>query len=77
MADLACLNAVAMPAEPFVSSPPLQFRGISDSLAASHLEGSECCFIHVDNPFSVKKRTYVNPQVRVGYNKEAVASADG
>lgn len=60
-----------MPAGPFVSSPGLQFRGISDSLAASHLEGSECCLIHVDNPLRVEKRTYVNPQVRVGYSGEA------
>ncbi|KAF2626181.1 glycosyltransferase family 69 protein [Macroventuria anomochaeta] len=68
----SCWNGmVAMPAGPFVSSPPLQFRGISDSLAASHLEGSECCLIHIDNPLRVKKRTYVNPQVRVGYSGEA------
>jgi hypothetical protein len=64
-------NPVAMPAEPFVSSPPLQFRGIPDSLAALHLEGSECCLIHTDNPLRVGKRAYVNPQVRVGYNGEA------
>jgi hypothetical protein len=64
--------AVAMPAEPFVSTPPLRFRGISDSLAASHLEASECCLIHVDNPrIAEGKRAYVNPQVRVGYNGEA------
>lgn len=64
-------DAVAMPAEPFVSNPSLQFRGIPDSLAAWHLEGSECCLIHADNPLRVNKRTYVNPQVRVGYNGEA------
>jgi hypothetical protein len=55
-----------MPAEPFTKDA-LRFRGISDSLAASHLEGSECCLIHVDNPLRAK-RTYVNPQVRVGYS---------
>lgn len=60
-----------MPTEPFVSSPPLQFRGIADSLAAWHLEGSECCLIHADNPLRVNKRTYVNPQVRVGYSGNA------
>jgi hypothetical protein len=60
-----------MPAEPFVSGK-LRFRGISDSLAASHLEGSECCLIHIDNPLhTLQKRTYVNPQVRVGYNGKA------
>lgn len=64
-------NTVAMPAGPFVSDPPLRFRGIPDSLAAGHLEGSECCLIHTDNPLRVDKRTYVNPQVRVGYNGEA------
>lgn len=57
-----------MPAKPFISDPPLRFRGIPDSLAAHHLEGSECCLIHVDNPLSTKKRVYVNPNVRVGYN---------
>jgi hypothetical protein len=41
-------NAVAMPARPFVSSPSLRFRGIPDSLAASYIEGSECCLIHTD-----------------------------
>ncbi|KAF2631871.1 glycosyltransferase family 69 protein [Macroventuria anomochaeta] len=68
----SCWNGiVAMPAGPFVSSPSLQFRGIPDSLAASHVEGSECCLIHIDNPLRVEKRTYVNPQVRVGYSGEA------
>jgi hypothetical protein len=71
MANSLPSNAVAMPAGPFVASPPLQFRGIPDSLAAFHLEGSECCLIHIDNPLRVEKRTYVNPQVRVGYSGEA------
>lgn len=64
-------DAVAMPAAPFVASPPLRFRGIPDSLASLHLEGSECCLVHVDNPLRVEKRTYVNPLVRVGYNGDA------
>ena len=59
-----------MPAQPFLSDPPLRFRGISDSLAASHLEGSECCLIHMDNPLRAGKRTYLNPQVLVGYSSE-------
>ncbi|EMD58651.1 hypothetical protein GGP41_006101 [Bipolaris sorokiniana] len=68
----SCWNGmVAMPAEPFVSEPPLRFRGIPDSLAMSHLEGSECCLIHIDNPLRAEKQTYVNPQVRVGYSAEA------
>ncbi|KAH4894866.1 hypothetical protein HBI80_226760 [Parastagonospora nodorum] len=68
----SCWNGmVVMPAEPFVSGK-LRFRGIPDSLAALHLEGSECCLIHVDNPLhTAQKRTYVNPQVRVGYSGEA------
>ncbi|RDA96042.1 hypothetical protein CP533_5813 [Ophiocordyceps camponoti-saundersi (nom. inval.)] len=65
----ACL--VAMPAEPFVSSTRLRFRGISDSLAAYHLEGSECCLIHADNPLSKSLGVYINPRVRVGYNLAA------
>jgi len=60
-----------MPAKPFASDPPLQFRGIPDSLATSHLEGSECCLIHADSPLRDKKRTYVNPHVRVGYSDKA------
>jgi hypothetical protein len=71
MANSLRPRAVVMRAEPFVSSHPLQFRDIPDSLAAEHLEGSECCLIHVDNPLRVEKRTYVNPQVRVGYSGEA------
>ncbi|KIH91257.1 polysaccharide export protein [Sporothrix brasiliensis 5110] len=31
---------------------PLRFRGVDDSLAEFHLEGSECCLIHADNPQS-------------------------
>ncbi|RCI15556.1 hypothetical protein L249_3495 [Ophiocordyceps polyrhachis-furcata BCC 54312] len=63
--------ALAMPTEPFVSSTRLRFRGIPDSLAAYHLEGSECCLIHADNPLSKSLGVYVNPRVRVGYNLAA------
>lgn len=63
-----------MPAEPFVTQPPLRFRGIPDSLASFHLEGSECCLIHVDNPLRHEKRTYVNPQVLVGYSENAYSA---
>jgi hypothetical protein len=58
-----------MPAEPFAAGS-LHFRGIPDTLAPLHLEGSECCLIHTDNPLRAKQ-TYINPQVRVGYNSEA------
>lgn len=68
----SCWNGiVAMSAQPFISNPPLRFRGIDDSLAAFHVEGSECCLIHFDNPLSHQKGIYVNPDVRVGYNREA------
>ncbi|KAJ4285963.1 hypothetical protein N0V90_013529 [Kalmusia sp. IMI 367209] len=71
MGYLLSYATVAMPAQPFISDPPLRFRGIPDSLAASHLEGSECCLIHADNPLSAEKRVLVNPNVRVGYSGEA------
>ncbi|KAJ5145761.1 uncharacterized protein N7515_000325 [Penicillium bovifimosum] len=68
----SCWNGmVAMPASPFIGSSPLRFRGIPDSLAEYHLEGSECCLIHADNPLSVQKGVYLNPLVRVGYNGPA------
>ncbi|KAI9932282.1 hypothetical protein ASPWEDRAFT_27448 [Aspergillus wentii DTO 134E9] len=68
----SCWNGmVAMPTEPFMSNTPLRFRGISDSLGESHLEGSECCLIHADNPLSQTQGVYLNPQVRVGYNAPA------
>jgi hypothetical protein len=51
----------------------LPFRGIPDSLASKHLEGSECCLIHTDlatvNPSHAG--VYINPSVRVGYTIEA------
>ena len=60
-----------MPAEVFTGAAALRFRGIPDSLAAAHLEGSECCLIHADNPLSATKGVWVNPRVRVGYTREA------
>ncbi len=62
---------VAMPTDPFTSSTQLRFRGIADSLADFHLEGSECCLIHADNPLSKARGVYVNPHVRVGYDMPA------
>ncbi|TFA98528.1 hypothetical protein CCMA1212_009638 [Trichoderma ghanense] len=71
----SCWNGiVVMPADPFVSSTKLRFRAVSDSLAAHHLEGSECCLIHADNPLSKSKGVYLNPRVRVGYNYPAYAA---
>ncbi|OQE40208.1 hypothetical protein PENCOP_c006G02722 [Penicillium coprophilum] len=71
----SCWNGmVAMPASPFIAKSPLRFRGIPDSLASYHLEGSECCLIHIDNPLSVEKGVYLNPLVRVGYSGAANAA---
>ncbi|KAF2128532.1 glycosyltransferase family 69 protein [Dothidotthia symphoricarpi CBS 119687] len=68
----SCWNGlVAMDARPFLGREPLRFRGITDELAEMHLEGSECCLIHADNPLSATKGVYINPDVRVGYNAEA------
>ncbi|KAL2888562.1 glycosyltransferase family 69 protein [Ceratocystis lukuohia] len=69
----SCWNGiVAMAAAPFLdASKPLRFRGIPDSLAIQHLEGSECCLIHADNPMSKEMGVFLNPQVRVAYNYEA------
>ncbi|KAJ5089194.1 hypothetical protein N7532_007878 [Penicillium argentinense] len=67
---------IAMPATPFTASPPLRFRGIPDSLAMSHLEGSECCLIHADNPLSEQKGIYLNPLVRVGYSGPAYVAVN-
>ncbi|OAA48748.1 glycosyltransferase family 69 protein [Metarhizium rileyi] len=68
----SCWNGiVVMPAEPFVSSTKLRFRGVPDSLAKHHLEGSECCLIHADNPLSRTLGVFLNPRVRVGYNPAA------
>jgi hypothetical protein len=60
-----------MPATIFLPPTNLRFRGISDSLATYHLEGSECCLVHADNPLSRTHGVYLNPRVRVGYNGEA------
>jgi len=60
-----------MSADPFLTPIPLRFRGIPDSLAPSHLEGSECCLIHADNTLYTTKGVYLNPNVRVGYDAPA------
>ncbi|KAJ5182612.1 hypothetical protein N7492_000228 [Penicillium capsulatum] len=62
---------IAMDAAPFLAATPLRFRGIPDSLALSHLEGSECCLVHADNPLTAQHGVYLNPLVRVGYNGPA------
>ncbi|KAL6717885.1 hypothetical protein ACLMJK_003970 [Lecanora helva] len=68
----SCWNGmVAFDSSPFYQKNPLRFRGISDSLASHHLEGSECCLIHADNFQSKTKGIWLNPSVRVGYDPEA------
>ena len=68
----SCWNGIiAFDAVPFYAPSPLRFRGISDSLAAHHLEGSECCLIHADNPLTSTHGVWLNPDVRVGYSPEA------
>ncbi|KAI9864754.1 MAG: hypothetical protein M1824_004661 [Vezdaea acicularis] len=69
----SCWNGMAIfDASPFYATEkPLQFRGVSDSLARHHLEGSECCLVHFDNPLSREKGVWLNPNVRVAYSSEA------
>lgn len=79
----SCWNGmVAFDARPFYDPAPgsthqktaLQFRGIDDSLAELHLEASECCLIHADNPLTEADASddhygvWLNPNVRVGYS---------
>ena len=59
---------VAFEAEPFLPPRSLRFRGVTDTLAGYHLEGSECCLIHYDNGKARgSKGVWVNPNVRVAY----------
>lgn len=68
----SCWNGiVAMPASSFTGIKSLNFRGVQDTLAESHVEGSECCLIHADNPASRTRGVFLNPNVRVGYNRAA------
>jgi hypothetical protein len=68
----SCWNGmVVFEAGPFYEYPSLRFRGILDSLALHHLEGSECCLVHADNSLSLTRGVWLNPNVRVAYNSEA------
>jgi hypothetical protein len=61
------------------TTTPLHFRAINDNLAIDHLEASECCLIHADNPLSVSKGVFLNPNVESGYDGssyDAVHSSD-
>lgn len=71
----SCWNGiVAFDAAPFYDPDRLKFRGVPDSLALHHVEGSECCLIHVDNPLTQSHGVWLNPNVRVGYSSEAYAA---
>jgi hypothetical protein len=83
----SCWNGmVLMDSTPFTSTRPptlpnpmsptslgLPFRGIPDSLASKHLEGSECCLIHADLASTTPHHSgiYLNPAVRAAYTIEA------
>ncbi|CAF9914664.1 MAG: hypothetical protein ALECFALPRED_009665 [Alectoria fallacina] len=68
----SCWNGiVAFDAAPFYAPDGLEFRGVPDSLALHHVEGSECCLIHVDNPLTQSHGVWLNPNVRVGYSPDA------
>ncbi|KAI3401694.1 hypothetical protein diail_9358 [Diaporthe ilicicola] len=70
----SCWNGmVVLDAAPFQADPPLRFRAIPDALADLHLEGSECCLVHADNPLSAEAAggVWLNPNVRVGYSVPA------
>lgn len=69
----SCWNgAVVFDAAPFYpEGGGLRFRGVEDGLAMRHVEASECCLVHVDNPLSKTRGVWVNPRVRVGYSVEA------
>lgn len=62
----SCWNSLTIfDAKPFYNSPPLSFPAIPDTLAAKHIEGSECCLIHFDNELSASKGVWLNPSLRV------------
>ena len=60
-----------MDTAPFYHARQLGFRGIPDSLASLHLEGSECCLIHADYAALDTRGVWLNSNVRVGYNGAA------
>ncbi|KAL8821921.1 MAG: hypothetical protein Q9191_007215 [Dirinaria sp. TL-2023a] len=71
----SCWNGIAVfDADPFTGIDALSFRGIDDSLASYHVEGSECCLVHADNPLTASKGVWINPNVRVGYSPQAYES---
>lgn len=47
---------------------PLRFRAVDDRLAERHVEASERCLLHADNPLSSSAGIWLNPSVRVSRN---------
>ena len=54
----------ALDAAPFYGDSPLEFRALDDKLAGRHVEASETCLVHADNPVAAKG-VWMNPLVRV------------
>ena len=75
----SCWNGmVIMDASPFYdgigeAEAGLRYRGIEDSLAEKHVEGSECCLIWADLAATgdAEAGIWVNPAVRLGYVTKA------
>jgi hypothetical protein len=62
----SCWNGlVAFRAAPFYADPPLRFRSVPDDLAHRHIEASERCLVHADNPLSAAQGVWLNPRVHV------------
>ena len=71
----SCWNGIVVfDATPFYGADSLEFRGIPDDLAQQHVEASECCLIHADNPLTPTQGVWLNPDVRVGYSPDAYAA---
>lgn len=71
-----CRNAMVVFDTASFYESGLLFRGVPDSLAGRHVEGSECCIIHAHNQLA-EKGVWMNPQVRVGYSAAAYYSMNG
>ncbi|TGZ81905.1 hypothetical protein EX30DRAFT_318527 [Ascodesmis nigricans] len=66
----SCWNGLALfRAAPFLPPTNLRFRSIDDSLAWYHVDASERCLIHYDNPDTPYKGVWLNPRVRVAYSE--------
>ncbi|KAI9171510.1 glycosyltransferase family protein [Paramyrothecium foliicola] len=74
----SCWNGlIAFQAAPFYADPPLRFRSVADDLARRHIEGSERCLIHADNPLSASQGVWLNPSVRVTPGRNSKVARPG